>query len=433
VEGDFSSRLILVLAWLVFACVAFWFVLRWKRSTKNGAPMTAPIVEASNLDPIRDRLRLYPVLYRVLGDAWLDKQVAIHPSKSTYALARWLRIEGYEPRLQMLDRLLAMFEDSAGAKEHRDRISGDAPSLEATIVELHFAGWLRENGITFEMPNEGADFLVALPGGGILPVEVTAPRRSVWFDDLFDRLVYIKRGSGFALRWGFHEEDLPDHDKYSFRLDDVLTDTIANQIIDDALTNMASIKNDPSDMRTRFLQVRPEVGYRAEWWLNDSEYMSGNSGAGTPLAYGPWWQILNAARKKTQKTNQLPSDRTNGLLVGANQLEDRDLGNWADWVQRNQDNEVPIQWRDKSSYCREDPSKCRHFPDQVKYVFLYKFSWRELEPQCALLIINTASRYPDVPGFDAFRQRMFPIPYRPVSSRHIVWASTDRCFNRRWF
>ena len=74
-----------------------------------------------------------------------------------------------------------------------------------------------------------------------------------------------------------------------------------------------------------------------------------------------------------------------------------------------------------------------HFPEHIKYVILYKVSWRLLEPQCALLLINAESSYPDVPGFEAFRERMFPILYRKVPTRYRVWASTYRCFERKWF
>jgi hypothetical protein len=79
------------------------------------------------------------------------------------------------------------------------------------------------------------------------------------------------------------------------------------------------------------------------------------------------------------------------------------------------------------------PLKWEQIPPQIKYIILYKVYWSQLEPQCSLLLINEASTYPDVPGFEAFRERMFPIRYRKIRARFRVWASSDRCFDRKWF
>jgi hypothetical protein len=393
-----------------------------KRRSRKEATLTSPTVPSppdnDHADPIKDRLRSYPNLYQVLGESWLDQQVAIHPAKSRYALARWLRIDGYEVRLNMLDRLLGMFEKTSGIAERRRRISGDAPSLEATVVELHFAAWLTENGIRLEMPKVGADFRVELSEGAHLPIEAMTPRRKVWFDDLFARLTYIKRGSGFSLKWGFHPDDLPDDESMAPRFDELLTDEIAVGIVDEALTNIAAIKSDSSNSRSGFEQARPDIGFRASWLNDGVEYMSGRTSPRSLAVWDTWVQIRNAARIKTEN-QQLPPGQTSALLVGTNQLDDGLLGYWADWVERVEDEWVPLKWE--------------QIPPQIKYVMLYKVSWSQLEPQCALLLINVASAYPDVPGFDEFRERMFPILYRKIPTRFAVWASTDRCFNRSWF
>jgi hypothetical protein len=378
--------------------------------------LEAPVADQD--DPIKERLSLYPKLHRVLGEDWLEREVNVHPAKSQYALARWLRfVNGFEVRLEMLDRLLGMFEKTSGIAERCDRIRGDAPSLEATFTELHFAGWLAENGIRFEMPKEGADFRVELPEGSSLPIEAMTPRRDVWFDDLFTRLQYISRGSGISLRWGFYREDLPNYGDDVYRLEMQLDEETALSIVNEALANIAEIEANQGRGRTAFEQRRPEIGLRAEWWKEDHRYMSGSTGAGTPVAGDIWAQIRNAARIKAQK--QLPEGQTSALLVGANQLNEGNLGYWADMVEKWPDEHVPINWN--------------QIPSQIKYVILYKPHWGQLEPRCALLLVNEESPYPDVAGFEAFRKRMFPIRYRQLPTRFTAWASTDRCFDRSWF
>lgn len=394
--------------------------------------MTEPELMVSQDDPLKERLNLYPNLLNTLGRKWLEHEVTIHPAKSRYALARWLRIDGYQVRLEMLERLLTMFKTAPNMGERRKRLRTDPKALIDTVVELHFAAWLSENNIPFEMTKVGADFRVELADGSFLPVEATTPRHAMWFDDLFTRFIYIKRTTGLSGRWGFNAEDVPadDLDESSRRgvvptthMDDFLPDNTAqailDQIVDEVLTNIASLQPGSSSITPGFTVVRPEIGLRSEWWNDGSGYFSGNTGARTPLVWGPWVGIRDAARKKVDESKQLPPGHTSALLVGTNQLNDGDLWNWADWVENIEDKWVPIRWAD--------------IPEHIKYVILYKISWGLLEPQCALLLINTESSYPDWPGFKEFRERMFPFPYRKVASQHIVWASTERCFDRSWF
>lgn len=332
----------------------------------------------------------------------------------------------------MLERLLAMFKTTPNMAERRNRLRTDPKAFIDTVVELHFAAWLSENNIPFEMTKVGADFDVELADGSFLPVEATTPRHAMWFDDLFTRFVYIIRTTGLSGRWGFYDEDVPVGDAGessrrgvvpSTHIDDFLPDNSAeatfDQIVDEVLTNIATLQSRANPSLSSFTVVRPEIGLRSEWWFDGSGYFSGSSGVRTPLAWGPWAEIRDAAHNKVEETKQLPPGRTSALLVGTNQLNDGDLRYWADRVEKSDDEWVPIRWR--------------YIPEHIKYIILYKISWGLLEPQCAILLINTESSYPDVPGFEAFREQMFPCPYRRVASRHVVWASTERCFDRSWF
>jgi hypothetical protein len=412
-------------------CLRYGVPLTTNRLRRREAPLTSTPPQLpvnGDVFPIKERLAAYPSLQHALGDPWAKRQESVHPAKSPYALARWLRIDGYEPRLEMLERLLTTFKMAPSMGERRNRIRTDPKALIDTVVELHFAAWLTQNNIRFEMTKIGADFRVELADSAILPIEATTPRHAMWFDDLFTRFTYIKRTSGLSARWGFYAEDVPvreaDEDlphgvAITARIDDFLPDntaeSILDAIVDETLMGIADLQSPASTRRPSFTLACPEVGLRAEWWNDGSGYLSGASGARTPLVWGPWAEVRDAARYKVEKSKQLPSGQTSALLVGTNQLDNGDLRYWADWVEREPDQWAPIKWAD--------------IPGHIKYVVLYKVSWELLEPQCALLLINTESSYPDVPGFEAFRERMFPFPYRKVPTRHVVWASTERCFD----
>ncbi|MCD6059113.1 MAG: hypothetical protein K0Q89_2643 [Thermomicrobiales bacterium] len=217
-----------------------------ERPTRREAPLpSTPRQLPANGDVflIKERLAAYPNLQHALGDAWAKRQESVHPAKSPYALARWLRIvDGYEVRLEMLERLLAIFKTAPSMGERRNRIRTDPKALIDTVVELHFAAWLTENNIPFEMTKIGADFRVELAEGAILPIEATTPRHAMWFDDLFTCLTYIKRTTGLSARWGFYAEDVPvrkaDEDQprgavTTARIDDFLPDSTAEAILDE--------------------------------------------------------------------------------------------------------------------------------------------------------------------------------------------------------
>jgi hypothetical protein len=367
--------------------------------------------------PIADRLRAYPVLYRILGDGWINAEELTHPAKSRSALARWLRIDGYEVRPAMLERLFAMFESRSGMGERRSSIKGDPLSLEATMTELHFAAWLEANGYAFELTRVGPDFRVQLTEDSWLEIEVTTPRQDVWFGDIFDRLMYIKRESGHSLRFGFYREDFPEHARDIDQLDAPEAEKIVLDVVDEALTNIASSKGASTPESPSFQQRWPEIGLRATWWNDGSEYMSRATGPNSPNYWEIWQRTRNAANQKAKK--QLPPDQSRCLLIGADKLNDGDRWYWADWVEGQPDEYVPIRWD--------------VIPPQIKYVIIYKVSWSNLDPSCALLLVNDESPFPHVDGFDEFQRKVFPIRYRTVGTRFTVWASTHRCFDRSWF
>lgn len=366
--------------------------------------------------PIADALSTYPALHRALGPKWIAKEEATHPAESRCSLARWLRIDGYEVRPRALDRLLGAFEDRAGMAERRNRLKGDPLSLGSTMVELHFAGWLEANGFPFELPKVGPDFKVGLAEDSYLPIEVTTPRQDVWFSDLFDRLMYIKRESGLSLRFGFYRKDLPNDSFDVNRLDLALTEEIVMEVVGEALSNLAPAAGPSRPEYPTLVQRRPEIGLRATWWNDGTQYMSGDSGPSTGHPWSIWERIRIAACQKAEK--QLPPDRPYALLVGADQINFMDRGNWAEWVKGQPDEHIPIRWAD--------------IPPQIKYVIFYKVSWGEIEPNCAFLLVNDETPFPNVVGFEEFRKRLFPIAYRKIPSRLSVWASTERCNDRRW-
>jgi hypothetical protein len=366
---------------------------------------------------IADRLEPYPVLRRVLGEPWIANEEAIHPATSRSALARWLRIDGYEVRPAMLEQLLGRFEVRSGMGARRNSIKSDPLSLAATMTELHFAAWLETHGLRFELTKVGPDFKVQLTEASWLDIEVTTPRQDVWFADIFDRLMVIKRESGFSVRLRFSREDIPDNGRGIDELDAQAAERVVLDIVDEALTRIASSEGLSTAESPSFEQRWPIIGLRATWWNDGSHYMSGAKGPTSPNGWEIWQRVRNAAVEKTKK--QLPPDRPSCVLIGADQLNDGDRSHWADWVQRQPDEYVPIRWT--------------IIPSQVKYVIVYKMSWSDLEPTCALLLVNEESAFPHVEGFEEFQRKLFPIHFRPTPTRFTVWASTARCTDRRWF
>ena len=73
-----------------------------------------------------------------------------------------------------------------------------------------------------------------------LDIEVTTPRQDVWFADIFDRLMFIKRESGFSVRPGFYPEDIPVIGRVIDELDVHDAERVVLDIVDEAVTRMAS-------------------------------------------------------------------------------------------------------------------------------------------------------------------------------------------------
>ena len=308
--------------------------------------------------PIADRLQPYPSLRRALRDDWIKNEEATHPAKSQSALARWLRIEGYEVRPMMLERLLGMFETRSGIAERRRSIKGNPISLTATMTELHFAAWLDANGFPFELTKVGPDFKVQLTEESYLEMEVTTPRQAVWFDDILDRLMFLKRDSGLALSFGFYHEDIPDDGCAIDERRPADAEKIVLGVVNEAIARIAVSKGDLTRDSPSFVQRRPEIGLRATWWKDDSKHMAGGEGAGSPNYWNIWKGVRSAAGKKTEK--QLPPDQSYCLVIGADHFDNSDLGYWANFVEGVPDKHVPIVWS--------------VIPSQIKYVIVYKVS-----------------------------------------------------------
>lgn len=127
--------------------------------------------------PLREQVERLPRLKAALGARWIDREESTDPIASRYALARWLRREGFFEGLAVLDGILADFSTVAGIAARGRRLRSDPAAVYETITELKFGAWLRSKGWDFRWPDAGPDFSIDLDDGAVLSIEVTTPRR----------------------------------------------------------------------------------------------------------------------------------------------------------------------------------------------------------------------------------------------------------------
>jgi len=181
-------------------------------------------------------LEPYPHLRKALGETWVTEQNQIDPIQSSFPLARWLRMDGFEPDLITLDAVLGRLSGIAGMASRRKRIRTDAPGFMETLTELYFGAWLTDQGYSFEWPKQGPDFLVPFEGNGTLLIEVTTPRKSAWSQDLFERLHLVALQTGYSARLEFSLEELHDS---------CLSSEVVAIVVERALEDLASVEHRP--------------------------------------------------------------------------------------------------------------------------------------------------------------------------------------------
>ena len=161
---------------------------------------------------IATALRQYPHLAQALGPGWVIKHEPIDPVWEDHPLARWLRSDGpiAADILATLDGALGRLADVPNIADRRTRLRSHPQGLRDTMAELYFAAWLRDRGYAFRWPEKGADFGFALGGGIWYPLEVTVPHRTEGVDELYERLTWVGRRTGFRGRLEYEEERAPE-------------------------------------------------------------------------------------------------------------------------------------------------------------------------------------------------------------------------------
>lgn len=335
--------------------------------------------------PLIHRLELYPHIRETLGSRWISEQDRIDPIHSPYPLARWLRLDGFEPDLTMLDEVLGRLSTVSGIGDRRKRLQSDAPALMETLTELYFGAWLLDLGYTFDWPKQGADFLVHLREDQSLPIEVTTPRKAAWSDDLFERLHLVALRTGCSLCVELSSEMLPNPVSSS-----EIVGTIVREVLDAIeLSNGVCQKVGPHQPGRDY----PEVGIKILWTSSETPDIHVTTSPGPLSPYSGFGYLITAAKSKA---HQLPEGQAGVLLIGTSQLPALTLESFLDRLRHFSAEDMNFPWEE--------------VPQRVKHVIFYSMELKKIEPFKATWIVNRTSPFPDAPGVMDFFRELFPNP-----------------------
>lgn len=336
--------------------------------------MTAPLIH---------RLEPYPHLREALGLEWISEQDRIDPILSPFPLARWLRLDGFEPDLTMLDVVLGRLSTISGIGDRRKRLQADAPALMETLTELYFGAWLLDLGYTFDWPRQGADFTVHLGADQRLRIEATTPRKAAWSGDLFERLHLVALRTGCSMRIEHSLEMLPNPARSSD-----IVGTIVREVLDAIeLSDVLCQRQEPQQTGRDY----PEVGIKVAWTSSETPIIRAVTSPGPLSPYSGFGYLINAAKSKT---HQLPEGQAGVLLIGTSQLPTLAWESFHDALRNVPPEDMQFPWN--------------QVPGQVKHVILYSMELRKIEPFKATWIVNPASPLPDAPGVMQFLRELFP-------------------------
>lgn len=339
--------------------------------------------------PLIHRLEPYPHLREALGLRWISEQDRIDPIHSPYPLARWLRLDGFEPDLTMLDAVLGRLSTISGIGDRRTRLQSDAPALMETLTELYFGAWLLDLGYTFDWPKQGADFSVHLRVDQSLPIEVTTPRKAAWSDDLFERLHLVALRTGCSVRIDQSLEMLPNP-----ALSSEIVDTIVREVLDAIeLSDVLCQRQEPQQTGRDY----PEVGIKIAWTTSEIPDIRATTSPGPLSPYSGFGYLINAAKSKA---HQLPEGQAGVLLIGTSQLPTLTWESFLNGLRHFSPEDMTLPWDE--------------VPDRVKHVIFYSMVLKKIEPFKAIWIVNPASPFPDAPGVTQFFRDLFPGSLRSI-------------------
>lgn len=330
----------------------------------------------------------YPNLRSVLGDAWIEREELIDPLMSAYALARWLRHPGYSDDLTMLDSVISQQRNQPHFRERKDRIRSDPDSLVETLTEMYFSAWVRSLGYQVEMTPTGPDFRIQLDDGSPLMAEVMSPRRSVWADNILERIDFLTRRYQVSAHLEYSRETLPTSISPKSAISKVVMRSLNFLNDPDRISNLAS--------KGLITQAYPELGLEIRWSKPTGAPRVSETVSPEPTS--EWTAFHHLADAASKKSRQLPRDHAGLLVFGIRQMPQLSWLNFMLSLQHYPIGDIPFDWS--------------RLPDNVKHILFYSFTLKQIQPFEATLVTNNSSSLQSPTGFDRFVRRICPTPFR---------------------
>lgn len=295
-----------------------------------------------------DALSELPTLRKVLKPEWIERERNKRAIDSDFQITRDLTTHELRPLLVSLDQNLSDLWEIPGASDWRKRLYSNPQEFRAIQAELAFARLLQGGGINFTHPvrSPGVDFSIFVGKAAPIHVEVTAPQKTLWADDLDGRLWYLSRMYDFNVRTEPISADEPIRE-----LD--INQEIMLRIVADS---EAELTHAPS-FSSVIERLWPCIGMRILWTPSADPRQSGRN---DPIFHEvhPSKYITSAARNKA---TQMARGNARTLVICWNMLPFPSFHRYVLDIQRR----VPF-------YGELDFSE---LPDQIHYLVLFQASY----------------------------------------------------------
>jgi hypothetical protein len=338
----------------------------------------------------QEKLQTLPNLSAALGMDWIRNHARLEPFEEDHEIARWLTSgsERADEMLRGVDQALAILKGKPRFREWQQRLANDIENVWGTLVEVHLASWLVTTGYDFQVESAGADFLVILPEGGELRLEIYAPQPGRMDDHLFERLSRLAREFGYQGRV-IYTGDAP----WS------LTRRSVARIIETETNRF--LESPPSVMDLE--ASHPNYGVNITWTRAATPHLVGRYGSVmTSPEMGAGELIKAVNHKRAQLDRHVGDIQPLGLVVVTNAMAHEPIQSFYDYALMGHYN-FPWELNDGL-----DGQSRKVAPAHLRYLIPLVITLSRIgPPQTWLVLTNPDNQDPDPRGFDVFLDRVF--------------------------
>jgi hypothetical protein len=313
-------------------------------------------------------LRDLPTLREVLGPNWIRRQREKSALDSDFLLMRFLTTHELRNLVASLDQSLNALRNVEGVTDWHKRLRSNPQEFRAIQAEIAFAMLLLRGGIKFTHPDPPAvDFSLFFDDVPPINIEVIAPTKTLWADDLDGRLWYLSRLYDFKLR----TEPLDESPIQDTKIDRGLMLRIVSD-------SEAALKASPPDGPT-FERHWPDIGLKIIWTPSSDPWISG---ANHPIDHEvhPFKYVLTAARSKVE---QMARGHSHTLVLSWNMLPFPAFDQYVRSVQAGMPYWGHFDWD--------------AMPEQIQQLILIKVSYDQAKAPTSV-VLNRRGSGQDLPG-----------------------------------